>query len=199
MKNVEPIVAPLVAEVRLALRDLVCVVRECIVNAAAVDVEIFAEMLQADRRAFNVPSRIAHAPRAVPLELLRIEFRFREPEDEIGFVSLVFVGFNTLTHADREILFVVLVEHIVFLELRGVKVYVSACGVGVSAVEKSGDHFYEIVDAVRRRLYDIGDFYVEFSAIVEECVGIEFRNLHDGFVLAPRPLEHFVFTCVGVA
>ena len=89
-------------------------------------------------------------------------------------LSLIHIfGFNTLTHADREILFVVLVEHIVFLELRGVKVYVSACDVGVSAVEKSGDHLYEIVDAVRRRLYDVGNLYAELSAIVEECVGIE--------------------------
>ena len=49
---------------RLGLRHFVFVVREAQVQAAAVDVELGAEVLGDHRRAFEVPARAAGAPRA---------------------------------------------------------------------------------------------------------------------------------------
>jgi hypothetical protein len=45
MVNVEPILTPLVTERGFALRNLVRVVRERIVNSSAMNIKIFAKML----------------------------------------------------------------------------------------------------------------------------------------------------------
>jgi hypothetical protein len=44
------------------LRDLVLVVRELEIEAAAMDVEVFAELLHAHGRALDVPARATVAP-----------------------------------------------------------------------------------------------------------------------------------------
>ncbi len=69
-----------------ALRDLVLVVREDQVEAAAVDVEGLAQRVLAHRRAFDVPAGPAAAPRAVPAGLVRGR---RLPQHEIAGVFLV--------------------------------------------------------------------------------------------------------------
>src|SRR5205085_1856349 len=71
---------------RLALRELVLVMRKDQIDAAAMDVEGLAEMRLAHRRAFDVPARPAAAPRAVPARLLR---RRRLPQHKIAGVLLV--------------------------------------------------------------------------------------------------------------
>ena len=52
----------LVAQRALRLGDLVLVVRELVVDAAGMDVDVFAQVLEAHRRALDVPSREAFAP-----------------------------------------------------------------------------------------------------------------------------------------
>ena len=58
----EPLRAPCMAKVAFGLRNLVGVVREGIVHAAAVQVEVFSVVLHGDTGALNVPSRITDAP-----------------------------------------------------------------------------------------------------------------------------------------
>ena len=65
-----PVVAPVVPDVALGLGNLVRVVRKRIVDAAAVNVEVFAEVFERDTGAFDVPARIAHTPGRIPLERL---------------------------------------------------------------------------------------------------------------------------------
>ena len=108
----EPEAAPRMSEISFALCDLVRMVRECIIYAAAVYVKIFAEILQTDRRAFDMPAGITHAPRTVPLKLLRIEFRFCEPKRKIGFVAFVFVRADAFTDTDFKVFGVMLVLNI---------------------------------------------------------------------------------------
>ena len=68
--GVQPVARELpVAERALRLRDLVLVVREDEVGAAAVDVERLAEVAVRHRRALDVPARAARAPRALPERL----------------------------------------------------------------------------------------------------------------------------------
>ena len=62
MQNVHPVVAPLVAEVGLGLSDLVGVMRKSVVDAAAVNVKVFAEVLHGYAGAFNMPAGIADTP-----------------------------------------------------------------------------------------------------------------------------------------
>ena len=66
----EPIIAPFVTEISLALRYFVGVVRESVVNAAAMDIKVLAEIFERNSRALDVPARISDAPRAVPFQLL---------------------------------------------------------------------------------------------------------------------------------
>ena len=73
MKNVYPPVAPLVTEISLRLSDLVCVVGECVINTAAVDIKLLSEMLHRDAGALDMPAGIANAPGAVPLKLLIVK------------------------------------------------------------------------------------------------------------------------------
>ena len=104
----------------LALGDLVGVVGEGVVDAAAVDVQILAQMLHADAGALDVPAGIAHAPGGVPFEGLVLELGLGEPEDEVVLVALVGVLLHALADADGQIFLVVLIEDIVALQLGGV-------------------------------------------------------------------------------
>ena len=52
----------------LALRYLAFVMREDVVNAAGVNVERFAKILDGHGGTFYVPAREAFAPRAIPLD-----------------------------------------------------------------------------------------------------------------------------------
>ncbi len=73
---------------RLGLRDLVLVVREDEVAAAAVDVEGQAELHLRHRRALDVPAGAALAPRARPVRLARLGGL---PEREVERVALAVV------------------------------------------------------------------------------------------------------------
>ena len=112
-----PVLRPLVSKVALALRDLVGVVGEGVVHAAAVNVEVLAEVLHRDAGAFDVPSRVAHAPGGIPFECLILELGLGEPQHEVVFVALVRILLNALAHADGKVLLVVVVEDVVTVEL----------------------------------------------------------------------------------
>ena len=71
---------------RLGLGDLVLVVREDEVAAAAVDVEAGAQVAQAHGRALDVPARAPHPPGALPRGLARLG---RLPDGEVERVLLV--------------------------------------------------------------------------------------------------------------
>src|SRR5690606_16431061 len=57
------------AEIRFRLRDLVLVVREDQVRAAAVDIDRAAEVVRAHRGALDVPARAPRSPRTRPARL----------------------------------------------------------------------------------------------------------------------------------
>ena len=112
-----PIVAPLVAKVSFRLGDLVCVVRECVVNTAAVNVKVLTEVLHGDAGALNMPAGVTNAPGTVPLKLLIVKLGLCEPENEVSLVSLVVVLFNALAHAILKVFLLKVVENVVLLKL----------------------------------------------------------------------------------
>ena len=105
--DVHPVVAPVVADVALGLRDLVRVVREGVVDAAAVDVQILAEVLHRDAGALDVPAGVADAPRGIPLERLILKLGLGEPEHKVVLVALIAVFLDAFADADSEIVRVV--------------------------------------------------------------------------------------------
>src|SRR5512133_333495 len=84
-----PVAGEGLAGVALRLRDLVLVMREDQVVAAAMDIDLLAQVTQVHRRALNVPARPSLAPGAVPTGLARLG---RLPEGEITFVLFVLAG-----------------------------------------------------------------------------------------------------------
>ena len=79
----EPVIDELAAVCGFALRDLVLVVREHVVDAAGVDVEGEPEVFAAHRGAFEVPAGAAGSPRTVPLHIA-VVFVPGFPQGEIG-------------------------------------------------------------------------------------------------------------------
>ena len=66
----EPLRAPIVAEIRLGLGYLVSVMRESVVDSSAVQVEVFAVVFFFFSGALDVPARLSEPPRRLPFELL---------------------------------------------------------------------------------------------------------------------------------
>ena len=198
MQDVHPVIAPVVAKISLRLGDLVRVMRESVVDAAAVDVEVLAEVFDGNTGALDVPARIADAPRRVPLERLILKLGLREPEHKIVLVALVRVLLHALADADGEILCVMIVEDIVAFELGGVEIDISPRLIGVAGVHQLGDDLDILVDAVGRRLHDVRPLDVELLAVGKEGVRVELCDLHDGLVLALCALDHLVLALVGV-
>ena len=86
----EAVVHPVARERRAAvgaaaLRDLILVVREDEVDAAAVDVDGLAQMRADHRRTFDVPAGPAAAPRRVPADHALGD---RLPQHEVGGIAL---------------------------------------------------------------------------------------------------------------
>ena len=199
MRDVEPFAAPGVPKVCLALRDLVGMVRKDVVNAAAMDVKMLAEMLHRDAGALDVPAGVANAEGAVPLQLLIVKLRLGEPKNEVGLVALVGILVDPLADADLKVLLLKGVEGVVLARLRGVKIDISSRLVGVALFKKRLDHVHELADLARCGNDDLGDLDVQALAVGKEGVGIELRDLHDRLLLALCTLEHLVLACVGVA
>ena len=80
-----------IAERALGLGDLVLVVREDQIGAAAVDVERLAEVAVRHRRALDVPARTPRAPGARPRRLARLR---RLPQREVERALLLLVDLD---------------------------------------------------------------------------------------------------------
>ena len=92
-----PVFAPGVAQVRLRLGDLVGMVGESVVDAAAVDVQVLPQILHGDTGALDVPAGVSHPPGGVPLEGLILELGLGEPQHKVVLVALVGVLLHALT------------------------------------------------------------------------------------------------------
>ena len=78
-------------KIRFRLGNFVCVVGECVVDAAAVNVQILAQMLHGDTGAFNVPAGIADTPGRIPFQGLVFKLGLGKPEDKVILIALVFI------------------------------------------------------------------------------------------------------------
>ena len=198
MVHMEPGLAPLMAEVRLGLGDLVGMMGEGIVDAAAVEVEVFAQVLLGDAGALDMPARIAHAPGRIPLERLILKLRFGEPQHEVSLVALVLVRLHIVTDAHRQVFLVVIVENVVLFQLGGIKIDVAAGTVGVALCQQFFDHLDIFIDAVGGGLDHVGRFDVELCTVGKERVGVEPGDFHHRLVLTLGALEHLVLAGVRV-
>ena len=134
----------------LALRNLVLVMREDEILAAAMDIQRLAEVLHAHRGALDVPARAAHAPRGLPRRLARL---LRLPDGEIHRMALVRV--NVDARAALQILEVLAAELAVAGESLRVVVHVAVvAGVGQPLVDQLFNQRDDIRDMLGRARVD---------------------------------------------
>ena len=186
-------------QIGLALGNLVGVMREDIVHAAAVDVHVLAQMLHGDAGALDVPAGIPQPPGALPLQLLILELGLGEPQHEIRLVPLVPILVHIVPHAHQQLLLAVVGEHIILFQFGGVKVDVPAALIGEALLQEPLYHVDELRNAVGGRLHHVRCLDVQVCAVGEKSVRVELRNLHHRLVLPLRALEHLVLAGVRVA
>ena len=198
VEDMHPIIAPFMAQIGLRLGDFVGVVGESVIDAAAVNIQVLAQVLHGDAGALNVPAGVAHAPGRIPLQGLVLKLGLGEPEDKVVLVALVAVLLHALTDAHSQVFLVEVVKDVVLLQLGGVKVHVAAGKVGIAGVHQLGDDADIVVNAVGGRLHHVGGLDVQLGAVGEEGVGIEPGDLHDGLMLPLGALEHLILALVGI-
>ena len=195
----EPVIAPLVAQIGFALRDLIGMVREGIIDAAAMDVEILPEMLHRNTAALDVPAGVAHPPRGVPLELLILEFAFGEPQHEVRLIALILVLLHALPDADGKVVLLVVVKDIVLFQPGGIKIDIPAGHIGIALFQQPLHQLDEFRDAGGGRLHHVGGFDIQLAAVLKKGVGVVFCDLHHRFMLPLCALQHLILTGIGVA
>ena len=128
---------------RLALGDLVLVVREDEVAAAAVHVEAGAQVAQAHGRALDVPAGAPHAPRALPGRLARLGGL---PDGEVERVLLAGLGVDA--HALFELVDALPAELAVLVEAAHPEVDAAVSLVGVAAGDELADEVDDLGDGL---------------------------------------------------
>ena len=135
----------------LALRHFVFVMRELQVNAAGMDVDGGPQMRRRHRRAFDMPTRAATAPRRVPAgQIVAGGF----PQHEITGVA--FVGSHVDASAGQHVVGIAARELAVASETTHCKQHVMFGGVGVAIGNQAFDHRNDLADMPCGFRLDIG-------------------------------------------
>ena len=156
---------------RFRLRDFVFMVREDQVDAAGVDIERFAEVLDGHHGALDVPAGTARADGGVPE---RLAFLGRFPEGEIAGVGLF-----VLVHVDAragDVAAEIVVRELAVAGKGGdAEVDGAVAGVGVAAGGQARDGVGHIVDVVGGRHQALGPLQAQAGAIVQKGLRIDRR------------------------
>jgi hypothetical protein len=181
----------------LGLRDLVLVVREAEVDAAAVQVEGGAEMLQGHRGALDVPARTTFAPRAGPV-VVAVLGLVGFPQGEVGGgLAVVLVGVVGLAGAVGRLRTGLAAVQAGELAVIGAGADLEVDGavlgdVGVAAVDERPDHGDLLRDVLDRAGLDLRDEQPEGRAIGVELVGPALGESRQGHLRRHRPADRLV-------
>ena len=156
---VHPVSGEGLAVGRLALGDLVLVVREDQILAAGVNVDLLAQIFLGHHGALDVPAGTALAPVGLPVGLALL---LRLPEHEVGRVALALLtGDFQLTETGLQVVQVLVGQLPVLLKGCGAEIDGSVLGhVGVPLVDQGLDHIQHAADLlggqrVRRGRLDV--------------------------------------------
>ena len=136
----------------LGLRDLVLVVGEDEVRAAAVDLEVGAEHLLRHRRALDVPAGPPVAPRRRPERVLAVLARLPQREVERALLELGRARLLALVH----LVGIAVGELAVAVEAADAEVDVAARLVGVAALDQRLDQRDDLGDRLGRERLGVG-------------------------------------------
>ncbi len=182
----------------LGLGDLVFVVRELQVGAAAVQVEMRAEQFAAHRRALDVPARTALAPRRGPATLGRLVGLGGFPQHEVQRILLGIVGGHALSGAQ---VFEGLARQLAVARELAHRVVHVAVGrlVGQAVVLQPADHRQHLRHVFGGARLAVGALHAERVGIFvhggDEAVG----ERADGLAVLDRALDDLVVDVGDVA
>ena len=199
MMHMEPIIAPLVSNETLSLGNLIGVMRESIIDTAAVDIQILAQVLQRNTGALNMPTGITNAPGRIPLQRLIFKFTLGKPKDKVILIALICILVNAFTNADGQIILIVIVENIILVQSGSIKVYITTGNVCLTLFNQAFNHGNELRNTTSCRLNHIRLLDVQFLTISKECISIVLCNFHDRLIFTLCALEHLILAsiCIG--
>ena len=197
--HMEPLRAPGMPQEGFRLCNLIGVVGEGIINAAAVQIQVFPIVLHGNAGALNVPAGVANTPGGIPLQCLILEFALGKPQHEVVPIALVGIFLHTFPHAYGQILFIVVVEDVVPLQLGGIKVHVAPCLIGEALFQQGCNDLDILVNAPRCRLHRVRLLNIQFPAVFKEGVRVILGNFHHRLVLPAGTLQHLILAGVGIA
>jgi hypothetical protein len=166
------------------LGDFVFVVREDEVDAAGVEVEVFAEVLEDHGGALEVPAGAAFTPGAGPVVVAILRFA-SFPEGEVGEgvfgVFVVVEGGGGFGGAEFEFAVFEVGEAAVVFEGGDAEVNGAVGGgVGVTALDERFDHADLVRDVGDGAGFDVGREEVEGGAVGVEFLGPEAGEVGEG-------------------
>ena len=174
---VHPVVGQRLPGDGLGLQDLVLVVREDQVVAAAVDVDLLAQVAVDHGGALDVPSRPALPPGRVPGDLAGLG---RLPHGEVQGVPLV--GVRRDPSGGLHLLGGAVGEPALAAHLGDVEVDAAVLGgVGVAVVDDPLHHGYDVADALAGLGVDVGAVDAQPGGVLEvllDVPGGELQGLH---------------------
>ena len=163
------------------LRDLVLVVREHEIVAAAVDVEAVAEDLERHRRALDVPAGPARSPGRIPLRLSGLRGL---PEREVDRAALLLVDLDARARALEQLFERAMRQRAVRRQRVDLEVHALAFDdIGVAARDELRDQLLHLVDELGRVRDLVGPQDVEAVELFPVVVLVLAREL--GFGRAP--------------
>ena len=177
---VHPIAGKGLAGQALALGDLVFVVGEDQVIAAAVDVDGLAQVMQTHGRAFDVPAGSAGSPRTFPR---RFAWLGRLPQRKVAHKLLARVFLNAgaalgqVQFAPAQFAVVGVLAH--------PEVDVAVQFVGIAGLAQPLDHGDDLADLLAHARVDVRGQHVEIGQVLQVLLGVvigQFHRIGAGFV-----------------
>ncbi len=184
---VEPEVHELLAGGAHGLGALVLVVGEQQVLAAAVELEVVAQVLGGHHRTLDVPARAAAAPGGVPAGLVGAG---RLPEGEVQGIALLLPHL----HADAaaHLLHVATGEEAVLRIAADAEVDVAVHGVGVATLDESLDEGDDLRDVLGDQRVDRGRLDVQLPGVLVVQGDVPLRHLPEVHPLLAGAVDDLV-------
>ena len=102
-----------------------------------------------------MPAGVSYAPRRIPLKRLIFKFGLCKPKHEVVFIALVGVLLNALTNADCKVILVKVVEYILSVELRCIKIHITARKIRIARIHELAHYLDILIDTISCRLNNI--------------------------------------------
>ncbi len=198
MMHMEPVIAPFMPQIGLALGDFIGVVGENIVHAAAVDIHVFAQMLHTDAGAFNMPTGVSHSPGTLPFQGLVLKLGFGKPQHKVVAVFLVGILLHILTDPHQKLFLALGGEDIVVFEFGCIEIHIATRQIGIAFFQQLFHHMDELRNAVCGGLHHVRRLDIQLCAVAEKSVRVKLCDLHHGLVLPLRALEHLILPGIRI-